>query len=606
MVSSMLQNEFEKSLQQAKRISRAALADMILQMDSKAYLQEERVQMVYWLIACGQKNASARILKECQCENLSPSLQGKVYAAQLRWYLAWGGVQPEIAQPFPVPRWAQKYNSVGFDFEYPTEILDISLLLDNNNEVLAEVLVSCPACRELLTTTTYSDMLPHANPTQSHWICPHCLALRVYNPAKIRESVFRLYDIFFNDLSRDVDGYLSVFDAGLALAYAIALRPLGWIRFLRLYSNKVGHYIVNTAVYRASRLMQGGKPTLDYIGLEPDRAVANSALTELWDRLLPLSPAAGQISSLVGDFEHCGMLLRVIDKENALERYPVVFPFTCRENERALQFLENMGVPRGSKYVCWYCRTQDFVKQHYPDVCESELQLFRNAELSVFRKAIDFLISKGYYVIRMGTPLNPDIPWQSDNLIDYAKKYRTEFMDIWLFAHADLTVGTCSGVDAIPMVSGREVLYVSFSQYGYVLSYTSKTTILFEHYHCNRTKDRLKLFDMFANGYVTDQIDTEFEKHGYYFVKSTEDEILEAVQEKIFLMEGGQRSADDIQLEQAFWSLYERNRDIIIDKYSPPPFWGEQLHGPKYLAHVSSVFLRQYREELLSLQALGL
>lgn len=595
-----MQETLDSILLDAQRTRLSITGSRLARLNTAECSQTERLEILYWLIVCNKKNAALKILHDIEKEELPPTALGKVYAALLRCDLQGFQTLPPVKQCFSAPRWVEAFHKIGNELAYPTEIEDLALALDSRKEVHVEVRLRCLACQSSLVTTAVCDLLPHAQPAKSHWICPHCLARCEYDPVQVRERIFEVFDTFFQTLPRDAQGYLSSFDAGKVLAYAVALRPFGLIRFLRLYSEKIGHFLINTSLYLSGKKMLGHEPSLDYLGIDPNRAVSNKALMELWGRFFSFSPAAGQISSMIPNKEHCPLLDVVLDRENALERYPVVFPFTVAENEKALQALERMGVPRGSKYVCWHCRTQDFVMHHYPEIDKDQWQLYRNVALPIFKKSIDYLISKGYYVLRMGTPLTAPLPWQSDKLIDYARNYRTEFMDIWLFAHADLTLGTCSGIDAIPCISGRNALFVSFAPAGYALTFSSKTTILFEHYHSTATQQRIPLQELYASGHVTDQLESEFREHGYYLVKNTEEEILHAVQEKVFLMEGGRRSEEDVQLEDAFWELFERNREVIIDKYSPSVPWQKrQLHGPRYFSHVSSVFLRQYRDELL-------
>lgn len=586
-------------LENAPQSLLADTAQRLLALDYTVLSLDERVQCLYWLVVCGEYVRAVRLAQDLWGAELSSEQQGKVYAAFVRC----SAPDPTfiVSSGVPLARWLNMRHKLGQEYLYPSEIRDITFSFDAQQKPCIHFKFVCLACNSTVTVTSKSDFLPYREKKVSHWVCPHCLALCEYDPVKVRQSIFSLYDSFFQSLPRDADGFLSESDAALALLGAFALRPFALVRFLSLYSEKIGHYILNTSIYYSRYLLGQDEPSLDYLGLKPHSPVINATVTEMWKRLLPLSPAAGQIAAMHSTSEHNHTLLQGVDTHNALERYPVAFPFTCKENMIALTHMEKMGIPRGSKLVCWYCRTEDFAKHHFPHAKMDDLQLYRNVALTSFRKAIDYLLTKGYYVLRMGTELNPPLPWQAKNLIDYAKEYRTEFMDVWLFAHADLTLGTSSGIDCIPVVSGRNVLFASFAPMGYTLSFSSKTTTLFEHYYSKKARRRMTLKEIFASGFSTNQLESEFEKNGFRLEKNTEDEILEAVKEKIFLMEGGTRSEEDLQLERAFVSLFDTYKSKLVDYYSPPPLYGTPLHGPKFLAHASSVFLRQYREELLAI-----
>lgn len=584
----------------AKNTSLAMTAEALDSLEIDLFSAAEKQQILNWMLISGKYEKYKSIVSRINRNSFSPQEQGKLFAAELRYALLAQGAVPDFDKVLPVPRWVEAFRSTSEDIAYPTEIVLLKFMYDDNYEVRPQINIVCLSCRSTIETTLASDMLPYRSKKVDYWHCPHCLARCEYDPVSIRERIFVLYDDFFKKLPKDSKGLLQKPVAAFAYLYAVSLRPLGLIRFLNLYTNRIGHYVLNTAIYVADRLMPSCESSLDYIGIAPGKAVSNDALTTLWDRILQLTPAAGQICASVANSEHSFQINKAQDNLGSLERYPMVFPFTCHENEEALKFMEKMGIPRGSKYVCWHCRTKHYLESILDkSVKPASMQYYRCMELKTFKKSIDFLISKGYYVIRMGTEATSDLPWRHNKLIDYAKQFHSDFMDIWLFSHADLTLSTASGPDIISLVSHRQGLYVGFAPLGYVSSFTHSMTNLFQHYYREGTDERMTLGEVLSSGYATDQNDLLFKKNGYYLIQNTEDEVLSAVQEKVYLIEGGKRSDEDIFLENAFWRLFENNRDQLVCKYSQPPLLGTQLHGPEYHSHVSSVFLHQYRDELL-------
>ena len=72
---------------------------------------------------------------------------------------------------------------------------------------------------------------------------------------------------------------------------------------------------------------------------------------------------------------------------------------------------------------------------------------------------------------------------------------------------------------------------------------------------------------------------------------NTPEEILEAVKEKLYLMNGGRLSEEDLRLQRAFRKLFAKYTANMVQKSNVFPYG--PLHGL-----VSSVYLRQYRTEL--------
>jgi hypothetical protein len=114
---------------------------------------------------------------------------------------------------------------------------------------------------------------------------------------------------------------------------------------------------------------------------------------------------------------------------------PQVIALTDAEQKKGYEELSQMGVPEGSWWVCLNTRNERFLKKEFPNV-DLSYHSYRNCEVSNYFEAASEIVNRGGYVIRMGTETEEPLPLDlHPHIIDYATKFRTEFMDIFLSAN---------------------------------------------------------------------------------------------------------------------------------------------------------------------------
>jgi len=83
---------------------------------------------------------------------------------------------------------------------------------------------------------------------------------------------------------------------------------------------------------------------------------------------------------------------------------------------------------------------------HYKGTKDRENNGFRNADPASYITPIQYLISKGYTVVRLGDRVENLLP-QMDGFVDYANsKFKSEEMDIYLITNCYFYLGTNSGI----------------------------------------------------------------------------------------------------------------------------------------------------------------
>ena len=79
----------------------------------------------------------------------------------------------------------------------------------------------------------------------------------------------------------------------------------------------------------------------------------------------------------------------------------------------------------------------------------NEKMEFRNVKYTNYLPTIDYLIKKGFKVIRMGKGTKEIFPYHDNNFIDYAmSESRSDFLDVWLSAN-------CKSI--YPVINGASI-----------------------------------------------------------------------------------------------------------------------------------------------------
>lgn len=121
------------------------------------------------------------------------------------------------------------------------------------------------------------------------------------------------------------------------------------------------------------------------------------------------------------------------------------------------QVLSELGVPEDAWFVCLHVREPGFWgkwDRSHPSI--------RNARIEDYRQAIEQVVARGGWVIRMGDrTMTPLVPMAG--VVDYAHSaLKSERMDVFLCGAARLFVGVNSGISLLPPTFGVPCLLTNF------------------------------------------------------------------------------------------------------------------------------------------------
>ena len=200
-----------------------------------------------------------------------------------------------------------------------------------------------------------------------------------------------------------------------------------------------------------------------------------------------------------------------------MNELPRTLEFTEHEKIKGKKALYDMGID--SWYVCVNARESNYLKQKYNN--NGHGHDFRDSNINSYLKAMDYITEQGGYVIRMGQYVENKMDTDNPKIIDYAHKYRSDFMDIFLCANCRFYLGDSAGLFAVASIFDRPVCIVNMIPINYPMR--KGDLVLFKKIWSNKLHRMLTFEEMkderlwYNSYYVENKLDV---------VDNTADEIL--------------------------------------------------------------------------------
>ena len=370
------------------------------------------------------------------------------------------------------------------------------------------------------------------------------------------------------------------------------------VRFGILPSRRIGHFANDVNVYL--RLKKKNIFELDLFYLE--KPVCNYALSDIYKRYLNIYPEfiilpfiilnkiiylrSSKHEIKINPFVESADL-RDRDKEEKKINY-----FSEKQLENGYNFLEKIGINKGKKFACLLVRDPAYVKSLFNDTYDLKYQKsgddsnYRYSNPNNFKLASEFLISKGYYVIRMGKTVSDSININDDKFIDYAKSdYKNDFLDIFLASQCNLFLSTGAGLDVIAAIFDKPIIFVGNTQVAWTRSANKKQLTIFKHFKNSITGSYLSMNDIFSYNLALCENDKSFEDKNIELIENSPEEIKDAVIDMLNLIENNfELNIENKSIHQNFWKLFKKN----IDKFNC-----SHIHANFFKSHIGYNFLKK-------------
>ena len=233
------------------------------------------------------------------------------------------------------------------------------------------------------------------------------------------------------------------------------------------------------------------------------------------------------------------------------------FSFTDEENERGLKFLESKGLNVGDKFICLLVRDSSY-KEKYGDKRDWSYHSYRDTDIKDYRHTAITLARKGYWVFRMGKIVRKPFKVDHPRILDYANsEYRSDFLDIWLFANCYLGVQTTAGIGMVSLLFRIPLSVVNALPLGHINTVSNPNTIwLPKNIVWADNKKPLTLKEQINTGVIGFLHSENYKNAKVELVDNLPEEITETVLELEAKLTGNWQShPQDDQLQNKFWNI---------------------------------------------------
>lgn len=238
-----------------------------------------------------------------------------------------------------------------------------------------------------------------------------------------------------------------------------------------LTTDRIGELVLSSEVFlrRLDSDVSLNKQKYIVLSTKDDDAVSNKTLYELYRKIFSSNPSIYLLENnfIVTFFKN---LLKYRDFYN--KNY---FDMKTKSNDyeiflrtkRLLYFTEN-DVKLGNQnlqklqihkpYVLIFSRDSAYLKNKYPDRNWSYHD-YRDADIDSFELVVQYLIQKGYHVVRIGSIVEKPFQLKHNQFTDYSfSEFKSDFMDIFLISQSEFIIGSNSGATDVACAFGIPLL----------------------------------------------------------------------------------------------------------------------------------------------------
>ena len=384
---------------------------------------------------------------------------------------------------------------------------------------------------------------------------------------------------------------LMLFWLGPAVLLALlvrALRPLLLIMSGALPSQRIGHYCLDTELYLCQKDAGAFSPrTFDIF--YHDGVISNQQLKKMWDRTLRVwsfaSPLDRVSRRLPGAQAHV-VPIQVWSGFNQ-DMHSLVgltsphLSFTLEEEQRGCQAVCDLGIPESTPFVCFHARDSSYLDTTIPEN-RWNYHSYRDAQIQNFVPAMKALVDRGNCTVRMGAVVSEPLSTNDPGIIDYAARYRTEFLDIFLCARCRFFLGSHTGLFTVAASFRRPLALVNVIPVEMATTWGPKDLFIPKKMW-SRDQGRFLTFrEVFDSGVAGFHHSDLYAKSGIEPVENTPEEITALALEMDNRLAGTWESTQaDEELQASFWSVFKT----------------KNYHGP-VVSRIGAEFLQQNQELL--------
>ena len=338
------------------------------------------------------------------------------------------------------------------------------------------------------------------------------------------------------------------------------------IRFCILPAHRIGEIAGLTALYIYEKKNKKKNKNLDIFFLT--HIVSNKFLVNLLKKYIlilphlfvqPIFKTIKTMSNFIPYLKKFYFTLSWIDKNFLISKSKKI-KLDKNYVIKGENFLKRIGVPKNSKIACLIVRDKNYLKDLLPDE-NFGYHDYRNCNIDNYKKTIMYLISKNYYVFRMGVNYKKELKIKNTKYIDYSKNYRSDFLDIYLAYRCNLVISSDTGWDIVPTYFFKKpILYTNLAPYQGCKPYLRSSVFLTKSYYNIKTKK--KISPWIVNKIINQPFDgREYKKRGISLKENKPNEIKDAAIQILNFIEKKNNNFKkrDNEISLKMWKKFNQN-----------------------------------------------
>ena len=211
---------------------------------------------------------------------------------------------------------------------------------------------------------------------------------------------------------------------------------------------------------------------------------------------------------------------------------------------------QQLGVPRDAWFVCLHAREAGYLP-------ELTYHSYRNVDIMSYLPAVEAIVARGGWVIRMGDPTMTPLP-RMRQVVDYAHSgFKSDWMDVFCLARCRFLLGDSSGPLVVSFVFGVPCALANLTPLGDA-PYSARDIWIPKRYRLIREDRDLTCAEILQSSWRNLHRTQDYEAAGIAWVDNAPEEIQELTEEILDRLEGRlSYTTEDERLQQRFKSLLE-------------------------------------------------
>ena len=232
----------------------------------------------------------------------------------------------------------------------------------------------------------------------------------------------------------------------------------------------------------------------------------------------------------------------------------------CLNSEISKKVLGNLNLNITDKWVCIFNRDRNYLLKKYPEEDFSH-HSYRNYSINDFEDTVQYLIKKGYKVIRVGTHPESEANFKHPNYIDYANsKYQSDFADVLLISNSQFCIFGSSGIVDIALLFNIPVLRINYVPIWDVFKDKYKYSCIFKKYYDEVKGQFLSIEEIFDRKLDKIYYTNDFKKNNIKVINNSKNEILNIVKEFVIFENREIKTKDNMKEYQELNSILSQSK----------------------------------------------